>query len=165
MAKLGDLEVGDIVTVVARSNQRDPFTGQATTQTTNVRGTVAAVDRSGLTIISGETGKPHTVPADAVVDIAFEGMVYRWLDPKSQPVLVRVYPGGNQVEAAMSYADEAVRLARVGYLPVAQSWAVGEPGLGRVLALGTLGAVALRPQGAMIVTYVHRSASRDPDAR
>ena len=161
LTTINDLEVDDLVTV-RRSGGRDPFSGQATTDT--VRGVVDGVDEAGLTIISAATGKPIDIAADTVVDIEVHGLVVRWLDPEEEPVLVRVYPGGNQVEAAMTYADEAVRLARVGYLPVAQNWAVGEPGLGRVLALGTLGAVALRPQGAMTVTYVHRSASKDPDA-
>ena len=81
------------------------------------------------------------------------------LDPHRRPVIVRLYPGRTQTDAATVYVDEAIYLAKNGYLPVAQSWAVGEPGVGRILALGTLGAVALRPKGALTVTCLHRSVT------
>ncbi len=84
------------------------------------------------------------------------------LDPWVDPVVVRVYPGRTQTDAAAGYAEEAIGFALADYLPVAHSWAAGEPGVGRVLALGVLGATALRPIGALVVTYVHRDAWRSP---
>ncbi len=84
------------------------------------------------------------------------------LDPWVDPVVVRVYPGRTQTDAAALYAEEAVSLALAGYLPVAHSWAVGEPRVGRVLALGMVGAAALRPRGALVVSYVHRDAWHSP---
>jgi hypothetical protein len=55
---------------------------------------------------------------------------------------------------------KAMMIRPYGYLPVAHSWAVGEPGVGRALALGVIGSVAFRSEGALVVTYVHRSGGR-----
>lgn len=68
------------------------------------------------------------------------------------PVVVWNYPGRTQADAAVLFQDHARELAGKGYRPVAQSWAEGRPGAGRVLALG-LYSQALRPNGFLTVTY------------
>lgn len=162
MATLHDLEVGDVVTVVFETDRRSPDTLQYHRET--MRGEVLKVDAAGLMIRSSVTGSRTFVAAAAIRDIVEEGTVFhRRLDPTRQPVVVRVYPGSDQVDAAMAFAREANLLAGVGYLPAIQSWAVGDPGVGDALADGNPGAGANRPQGALTVTYVHRSASRQGD--
>lgn len=70
----------------------------------------------------------------------------------NEPVAVYSYPGRTQADAAVAFAEHAIRLASLGYRPVAQSWADGRPGLARVFTLG-LAAQALRPAGYLTVTY------------
>jgi hypothetical protein len=137
------------------------FGGQATGLATTVYGVVTAADNEALYVI-GEPSKPPTrIRRTEIGEIELAGLNPHRLDPQRSPVIVRVYPGHRQSDAAVIYGDEAVVLASYGYLPVAHSWAVGEPGVGRVLALGwALGPMApttLRPEGALVVTYVHRS--------
>ena len=67
-------------------------------------------------------------------------------------VVVRVYPGRTQADAAALFAREARVAAEHGYSPVAQSWADGRPGIGRVMMIGEL-AESIRPKGALTVTY------------
>ena len=38
-------------------------------------------------------------------------------------VIVRVYKGGNQSQAAQEFAKDAAKLAAQGYVPISQSWA------------------------------------------
>lgn len=81
----------------------------------------------------------------------------------SPPVVVFSYPGRTQADAAQSFATHAATLAGKGYKPVAQSWAEGRPGIGRVLMLGEAAGM-LRPKGYLTVTY-QRSESLDPPAQ
>jgi hypothetical protein len=67
-------------------------------------------------------------------------------------VVIRSYAGRNQVDAAKAFAQETEYAASRGYFPVAQSWSEGQPGPGRILALGTYSTVA-RPKGTLTVTY------------
>ena len=73
--------------------------------------------------------------------------------PAHPAVVVWSYPGRTQADAASDFARHASELASEGYSPTAQSWAEGRPGVGRVLALGALGASAIRPKGFLTVTY------------
>jgi hypothetical protein len=68
------------------------------------------------------------------------------------PVLVWSYPGRNQVDAGEAFEAHALELAEDGYVPVAQSWAEGRPGLGRIFMLGLMANVR-RPKGFLTVTY------------
>ena len=65
---------------------------------------------------------------------------------------MRTYKGRTQGDAAMLFSDDAQELAVKGYVPVAQSWADGRPGIGRVMMLG-LAAGMQRPNGTLTVTY------------
>jgi hypothetical protein len=138
------------------------LTGKAATGAQRFRGVVTGADDEALFVSSNPSTPAARVPRTAIRYIELAGLNAHRLDPRTQAVLVRVYPGHRQSDAAEAYGDEAVVLSRSGYMPVAHTWAPGEPGVGRVLALGVLGAVALRPEGALVVTYVHRSSSR-PD--
>jgi hypothetical protein len=156
-----DIVVGDEVSFVgmARTGYINVF-GQSTGSRTTLHGVVTATDHDALHVIL-DPSKPVTViPWTEISDIELAGLNPHRLDPTKSPVVVRVYPGHRQSDAAAIYGDEAVILASHGYLPVAHSWAVGEPGIGRVMAFGMLGAVAMRPEGALVVTYVHRSRGR-----
>jgi hypothetical protein len=158
------IEIGDFIEVRVRG-EPNPFSG-APAESTTTSGRVIDLDGSAVELATDPSGR-------STRRIALSGIL-EWtqdsppapnvgtLDPERRPVIVRLYPGRTQTDAASLYAEEAIYLALHGYLPIAQSWATGEPGVGRVLALGMLGAVALRPKGALTVTYVHRSVTRDP---
>lgn len=79
-------------------------------------------------------------------------------------VVVYNYPGRTQADAATVFAQHAQEMASLGYLPVAQSWAEGRPGVGRVLAIGVF-AQSLRPNGYLTVTYHRVSADGSPRDR
>jgi hypothetical protein len=83
------------------------------------------------------------------------------LPSPSEPVVVYSYPGRTQADAAVGFAAHAAQLATLGYRPVAQSWADGRPGIGRVVTLG-LFASALRPAGYLTVTYARADAAVAP---
>jgi hypothetical protein len=163
---MDDLEIGDYGDLRIRG-EPNPFSG-APTDDAVVTGRVVDVDETGVTIAPVSGGGVRQVSRIRIVEwVEAEppAPAVGVLDPHRRPVIVRLYPGRTQTDAATLFAEEATYLAQRGFLPVAQSWAVGEPGVGRVLALGTLGAVALRPKGALTVTYVHRSVSHaDPTA-
>ena len=115
------------------------------------------VDVADDNVVVSESDESEVViPLSSIREWDLMGLNAHRLDPVETPVLVRVYPGDRQSDAAEAYSFEALDLAAHGYFPVAHSWAPGEPGLGRVLALGALGATALRPEGALVVTYIHR---------
>lgn len=67
-------------------------------------------------------------------------------------VLVFSYPGRTQADAAQRFATHAQLLGRKGYRPIAQSWAEGRPGVGRVLMIGDAAGL-IRPKGFLTVTY------------
>lgn len=71
---------------------------------------------------------------------------------KGDAVVIRVYPGRTQNDAALLFQGEAQLASGFGYTPISQSWAEGRSGAGRVLALGMFAAV-VRPDGALTVTY------------
>jgi hypothetical protein len=73
-------------------------------------------------------------------------------DEPTGPVVVINYPGRTQADAASHYAAHASKMAALGYRPVAQSWAEGRPGVGRVLAIGVF-ASSIKPNGYLTVTY------------
>ena len=84
-------------------------------------------------------------------------------------ILVRVYPG-RQERAVESFQWDAELLARVGYHPVAQSYAEGRyptwmVAVALVLCLFVVGIVLLalmaahRPPGTLAVTYELRGAA------
>jgi hypothetical protein len=79
------------------------------------------------------------------------------------PIIVWSYPGRNQVDAGELYAKHAVGLAGQGYTPIAQSWAEGRPGAGRVLVMGVF-ASSIRPKGFLTVTYRLEPAKEAPAA-
>ncbi len=159
------IEIGDFIEVTAESaSDPNPYSGAPAESTAiSVSGRVIDVDESAVELAMDLAGR-------SVRRIALSS-IRSWaqasppppnvgiLDPGRRPVIVRLYPGRTQTDAAGLYAEEAIYLARHGYMPVAQSWATGQPGLGRILALGPFFAVALRPKGALTVTYVHRSLS------
>jgi hypothetical protein len=132
--------------------------------TTTLYGVVTATDDEALCILVVSSEAATRVPWAEISEIELAGLNPHRLDPTESPVVVRVYPGHRHSDAAEIYQDEADILASYGYLPVAHSWAVGEPGIGRVLALGMLGAATARPEGALIVTYVHSSGGRQEEA-
>jgi hypothetical protein len=76
--------------------------------------------------------------------------------PVPADVEVRTYRGRDQPAAAALFAADARQMARRGYVPTAQSWADGKPGLGRIVAIGLMSAVA-KPNGTLTVTFVRRS--------
>lgn len=158
---MDDLEIGDYGELRLRG-EPNPFSGVPSDDIIIVTGRVLDVDDTGVTIAAISGGGVRQIPRVLIVEwtsVEPPAPAVGVLDAQRRPVLVRLYPGRTQTDAATLFAEEATYLAQRGYLPVAQSWAVGEPGVGRVLALGTLGSVALRPKGALTVTYVHRSAT------
>ena len=89
--------------------------------------------------------------------------------PDRPVILVRVYPG-RQERAVESFQWDAELLARVGYHPVAQSYAEGRyptwmVAVALVLCLFVVGIVLLalmaahRPPGTLAVTYELRGAA------
>jgi hypothetical protein len=70
-------------------------------------------------------------------------------------VAVRSYRARTPEAAAALFAADATSMARAGYVPTSQSWADGKPGVGRVLTLGLMAAVA-KPDGTLTVTYARR---------
>jgi|SRR5579862_6541702 len=82
----------------------------------------------------------------------------------SATVLVWSYPGKSMADAAALYAKHAPELATKGYSAVAQSWAEGRPGVGRVLTMGLMAFVD-RPAGFLTVTYkLPEAATEQPQA-
>lgn len=79
-------------------------------------------------------------------------LVVRYAKTPPVPIIVWSYPGRNQIDAGELYETHAVELAAKGYLPVAQSWADGMPGRGRIFMLGMMASVR-RPKGFLTVTY------------
>jgi hypothetical protein len=79
-------------------------------------------------------------------------------------VLVWSYPGRNQVDAGVAFEAHALALAADGYLPVAQSWAEGRPGIGRIFMLGLMANVR-RPNGFLTVTYRLSEPATEPPPR
>ena len=158
------IEIGDFIEVTARG-EPNPFSG-APGEDTRTSGRVVEVDASAVELATDPSGRSvRRIALTSILEWAQASPPrpnVGTLDPERCPVIVRLYPGRTQTDAAGLYAEEAIYLALHGYVPVAQSWATGEPGVGRVLALGMLGAVALRPKGALTVTYVHRSLTWGP---
>jgi hypothetical protein len=70
-----------------------------------------------------------------------------------QQVLIKVYKGKRQSDAAKEFQKEASTLAAQGYMPVSQSWAEGRSGCLRVIMLGFIGALIWKPAGTLTVTY------------
>ena len=68
-------------------------------------------------------------------------------------VLVKVYKGKRQSDAAKDFQKEASSLAAHDYMPVSQSWAEGRSGCMRVILLGFIGALIWKPAGTLSVTY------------
>ena len=156
-----DVVVGDEVSIVRTVTAgANLFGGQPTGLTASLHGVVTASDREALYLTVEPSQSATKIPRTEICQIELAGLNPHRLDPTKSPVIVRVYPGQRQSDAAAIYGDEALILAGYGYLPVAHSWAVGEPGVGRVMALGMIGAVAMRPEGALVVTYVHRNGGR-----
>ena len=86
-------------------------------------------------------------------------------EPGLERVLVRLYPGRTQDQAAQHYGTDAAQLADLGYLPVSQSWAYGQWPSGLIivsviLCIFLIGfvllavMVATKPDGTLAVTYV-----------
>lgn len=88
-------------------------------------------------------------------------------DEATAAIAVWSYPGRTQADAGIAFATHAQTLAAKGYRPIAQSWAEGRPGLGRILTLGTDMAGMIKPKGFLTVTYQLADAaptnSRQPD--
>lgn len=83
--------------------------------------------------------------------LAFEG---------GAPVVVRVYPGKTQADAAKMVEADAAHAARYGYSPVSQGWSEGRPGIGRVVMIGFY-SLLFKPAGYLSVTYTKaQSAGR-----
>lgn len=70
-----------------------------------------------------------------------------------QPVVVVTYSGRSQEDAAAKFAQDAAMMAEDGYAPVSQSWADGRSGCLRFILLGGFGALILKPDGTLTVTY------------
>jgi hypothetical protein len=80
-------------------------------------------------------------------------------------VIIRTYRAKSQDRAAPYFQADAARLASQGYFPVSQSWADGRSGCLRIIALGFIGALVWKPDGALTVTYqMSASASGWPIA-
>lgn len=79
----------------------------------------------------------------------------------SPAVVVWSYPGRTQADAGQVFARHAQELAGHGYIPVAQSWADGRPGWGRVFMIGVF-AGSIRPKGYLTVTYQLKSPPAEP---
>lgn len=71
--------------------------------------------------------------------------------------MVRTYKARDQQAAAKAYSDEANALAGDAWIPVSQSWAEGRSGCLRVIALGFIGALVIKPKGSLSVTYIRGS--------
>jgi hypothetical protein len=78
------------------------------------------------------------------------------------PIVVRAYPGRTQADAAKLFELEARWASPRGYAPTAQSWGDGRPGIGRVLLIGSMASLALRPKGFLSVTYARGQPSAAP---
>jgi hypothetical protein len=141
--------VGDTIRIVCTSQIGSHGTSKVVT------GEVIDIVDDGIVVAEADESEVE-VPLSSIHEWDLIGLNAHRLDPDKTPVLVRVYPGHRQSDAAEAYGLEALDLAEHGYFPVAHSWAPGEPGVGRVFALGALGATALRPEGALVVTYIHR---------
>ncbi len=74
------------------------------------------------------------------------------------PVVILLYPGDGQVDAAARYRTHAAQLAAQGYVPVATSWGETRPGAGEALFAAHL-EEAYRV-GTLLVTY-HRRVAGD----
>jgi pSer/pThr/pTyr-binding forkhead associated (FHA) protein len=68
------------------------------------------------------------VPAIAAMPGAGTGGLSGRPGGMSGQVIVRVYKGGNQSQAAQKFAEDAAQLAAQGYVPISQSWAQNERG-------------------------------------
>lgn len=84
------------------------------------------------------------------------------------PIIVSVYRGRSQEDAARLFQAHAVRLAAEGYYPIGQSWAPGSYGCGcflmaLLLAFVLVGLLifvymlVVKPQGTLTVTYEYRA--------
>lgn len=77
-------------------------------------------------------------------------------------VIVRSYKAKNQPAAAREFANDAKKLAKQGYRPIAQSWEEGKTGLARLVVTGGISAFALKPKGSLTVTYQLETAAPAP---
>jgi hypothetical protein len=108
----------------------------------------------GLLWFSSPTESPYARAAAASVPTA-----------AARPgVLVRVYEANQQADAVTKFEADAARLARDGYVPVAQSWAQGQWGCGAwlvalllcIVLIGILVFIYMlivKPEGTLTVTY------------
>lgn len=71
----------------------------------------------------------------------------------AKPVEVVVYKARTQEDAAKEFQKDAVKRAGRGYEVVSQSWADGRSGCLRFLMLGGIGAMVIKPEGTLTVTY------------
>lgn len=72
-------------------------------------------------------------------------------------LLVLLYPGNTQIDAAGRYRAHAERLAQHGYAAVATSWGEERPGAGSAFLFGNL-EEAYRV-GTLLVTYLRNLGS------
>jgi hypothetical protein len=68
-------------------------------------------------------------------------------------VIVRTYKAKSQSKAAKGFSRDAAKLARKGYMPIAQSWEQGKSGVLRFAITLGLSAWVLKPAGSLTVTY------------
>lgn len=72
-----------------------------------------------------------------------------------QPIEVVTYKARDQQKAAEEFRKDAAKRAAKGYVPVSQSWADGRGGCLRFILLGGIGALVIKPDGTLTVTYRH----------
>lgn len=81
----------------------------------------------------------------------------RW---PSGALLIVLYPGDSQVDAAARYRDHAAQLRPLGYAPVSTSWGETRPGAGEAVFAAHL-EEAFRV-GTLLVTYRRSSGDAPP---
>jgi hypothetical protein len=79
------------------------------------------------TSIEREVGGIRVRNRPDAVDLVLSSRTVR--EAQLPVVIVWSYPGRTQVEAGQLYASHAVQLDAKGYIPIAQSWGEGRPGL------------------------------------
>ena len=68
-------------------------------------------------------------------------------------VAIRVYKAKSQQKAAAAFQKDAQKLSLQGWEVVSQSWAAGQSGCLRLLFMGFIFALIIKPAGSLTVTY------------